>query len=156
MQPLPCVGEAVSCAPLPPLGYYPKGGGPKDELQAQVDMIEESLKWAGVTTVSSVGACEFMSLNMKTLNPKTPYRGSTPLDYTLNPRENRADDRRGLRHRGQQPAHLPQVWLQRAGHHAEPQAGSARQRAYRRGRSGRAGVVPGGRRASAALCRQQL
>jgi hypothetical protein len=29
-------------------GYYPAGGAPKSNQQAQIDMIEESLKWAGV------------------------------------------------------------------------------------------------------------
>ena len=42
-----------SCAPpqlpncLAP-GYYPAGGAPKSNQQAQVDMIDETLKWAGV------------------------------------------------------------------------------------------------------------
>eukprot|EP00798_Chlamydomonas_sp_ICE-L_P008462 gene8462-4905_t len=30
-------------------GYYPKGGAPKSNLQAQIDMIDESLAWAGIT-----------------------------------------------------------------------------------------------------------
>ena len=29
-------------------GYYPKGGEPKSNTQAQVDMVEEVLSWAGV------------------------------------------------------------------------------------------------------------
>jgi hypothetical protein len=29
-------------------GYYPAGGPPKTNQQAQIDMIDESLKWAGV------------------------------------------------------------------------------------------------------------
>lgn len=35
------------------------------------------------------------------------------------------DGRRGLRHRRQQPAHLPQVWLRGARHHAEPLPGES-------------------------------
>jgi len=35
-------------------GYYPKGGKPKSNQQAQIDMIEESLSWAGVTSVKSM------------------------------------------------------------------------------------------------------
>ncbi|KAL4425042.1 hypothetical protein ABPG77_001820 [Micractinium sp. CCAP 211/92] len=35
-------------------GYYPKGGAPKSNQQAQIDMIEETLKWAGVTGASKM------------------------------------------------------------------------------------------------------
>ncbi|MEW5312065.1 MAG: hypothetical protein WDW38_003724 [Sanguina aurantia] len=35
-------------------GYYPEGGPPKNNQQAQVDMIEETLKWAGVSGASSM------------------------------------------------------------------------------------------------------
>lgn len=38
-------------------GYYPKGGAPKSNQQAQIDMIEETLKWAGVTGAKKVGGC---------------------------------------------------------------------------------------------------
>lgn len=31
-------------------GYYPKDGPKKTNQQAQIDMINESLKWAGVTS----------------------------------------------------------------------------------------------------------
>ncbi|KIZ03430.1 Methyltransferase type 11 [Monoraphidium neglectum] len=31
-------------------GYYPAGGAPKSNQQAQIDMIEETLSWAGVDT----------------------------------------------------------------------------------------------------------
>lgn len=33
-------------------GYYPKGSKPKSNQQAQIDMIEEVLAWAGVTSAS--------------------------------------------------------------------------------------------------------
>lgn len=36
-------------------GYYPAGGAPKTNAQAQIDMIEETLQWAGVESVKSVG-----------------------------------------------------------------------------------------------------
>jgi hypothetical protein len=35
-------------------GYYPKGGAPKSNQQAQVDMIEETLRWAGVESATKV------------------------------------------------------------------------------------------------------
>lgn len=35
-------------------GYYPAGAAPKSNQQAQIDMVEETLKWAGVTSVDSV------------------------------------------------------------------------------------------------------
>jgi hypothetical protein len=35
-------------------GYYPAGGAPKTNAQAQIDMIEETLQWAGVASVKSV------------------------------------------------------------------------------------------------------
>jgi hypothetical protein len=38
-------------------GYYPAGGAPKSNQQAQIDMIEETLSWAGVDTPpKTVGA----------------------------------------------------------------------------------------------------
>lgn len=36
-------------------GYYPKGGAPKSNQQAQLDMIEESLRWAGAEGATKVG-----------------------------------------------------------------------------------------------------
>ena len=33
-------------------GYYPKGHAPKSNSQAQIDMIEETLTWAGVKDAS--------------------------------------------------------------------------------------------------------
>jgi tocopherol O-methyltransferase len=38
-------------------GYYPKGGPDKSNQQAQIDMIDETLKWAGVDSVKDV--CPF-------------------------------------------------------------------------------------------------
>ena len=35
-------------------GYYPKGGPKKSNQEAQVDMIEEVLRWAGVTKAEKV------------------------------------------------------------------------------------------------------
>ena len=35
-------------------GYYPRNAQPKSNQQAQIDMIEEILKWAGVTQASKV------------------------------------------------------------------------------------------------------
>lgn len=35
-------------------GYYPPGAPPKSNRQAQEDMIEETLKWAGVTGAKKV------------------------------------------------------------------------------------------------------
>lgn len=35
-------------------GYYPKGQPPKSNAQAQVDMVEETLRWAGVSHASRV------------------------------------------------------------------------------------------------------
>ena len=36
-------------------GYYPKGAAPKSNQEAQIDMIEEVLSWAGAT--SATKAC---------------------------------------------------------------------------------------------------
>ena len=33
-------------------GYYPRDAPPKSNQQAQIDMVEEVLKWAGVTKAS--------------------------------------------------------------------------------------------------------
>ena len=35
-------------------GYYPKGAAPKSNQEAQIDMIEEVLKWAGATKATKV------------------------------------------------------------------------------------------------------
>ena len=35
-------------------GYYPQGAPPKSNAQAQIDMIEETLRWAGATSATSV------------------------------------------------------------------------------------------------------
>ena len=35
-------------------GYYPKGSAPKTNQQAQIDMIEETLSWAGATSAEKV------------------------------------------------------------------------------------------------------
>ena len=35
-------------------GYYPKGGAAKSNQEAQVDMIEEVLAWAGATSAKQV------------------------------------------------------------------------------------------------------
>ena len=37
-------------------GYYGKADKPKSNLEAQIDMIEEVLKWAGVKKVSKVSS----------------------------------------------------------------------------------------------------
>ena len=38
-------------------GYYPRDAPPKSNQQAQIDMIEEVLKWAGVTKASKARSC---------------------------------------------------------------------------------------------------
>jgi tocopherol O-methyltransferase len=45
-------------------GYYAKNGQPKSNQQAQIDMIEEVLSWAGVTTVKNVGCCLLSALKL--------------------------------------------------------------------------------------------
>ena len=35
-------------------GYYPKGAAPKSNQEAQIDMIEEVLSWAGATSATKV------------------------------------------------------------------------------------------------------
>ncbi len=37
-------------------GYYPKNGPNKSNLEAQIDMIDESLRWAGINEATEVGA----------------------------------------------------------------------------------------------------
>jgi hypothetical protein len=55
-------------------GYYPEGCPPKSNQQAQIDMIEESLRFAGVERVSKVpsqklgwGGCAGRQTGMATL-----------------------------------------------------------------------------------------
>ena len=38
-------------------GYYPEGAAPKSNQQAQIDMIEEVVRWAGVSDIRQ--ACLF-------------------------------------------------------------------------------------------------
>ena len=40
-------------------GYYPQGAPPKSNAQAQIDMIEETLRWAGATSATSVSMARF-------------------------------------------------------------------------------------------------
>ena len=35
-------------------GYYPKDGPNKSNLEAQIDMIDESLRWAGIDQATEV------------------------------------------------------------------------------------------------------
>ena len=35
-------------------GYYPKGARPKSNQQAQADMVDEVLRWAGVSSFNKV------------------------------------------------------------------------------------------------------
>lgn len=35
-------------------GYYPKGGPTKSNQEAQIDMIDESLRWAGINEANAV------------------------------------------------------------------------------------------------------
>ena len=41
-------------------GYYPQGAPPKSNAQAQIDMIEETLRWAGATSATSVSMAHVM------------------------------------------------------------------------------------------------
>ena len=41
-------------------GYYPQGAPPKSNAQAQIDMIEETLRWAGATSATSVRVAHSM------------------------------------------------------------------------------------------------
>ena len=41
-------------------GYYPQGAPPKSNAQAQIDMIEETLRWAGATSATSVSMARCM------------------------------------------------------------------------------------------------
>lgn len=43
-------------------GYYPKGHAPKSNSQAQIDMIEETLTWAGVKDASKASLTSPTSL----------------------------------------------------------------------------------------------
>ena len=38
-------------------GYYPKDGPNKSNLEAQIDMIDESLRWAGIDKATEVCPC---------------------------------------------------------------------------------------------------
>jgi hypothetical protein len=42
------------------VGYYPAGSPPKSNQQAQIDMIEEVLSWAGVTAATKVRLLQLM------------------------------------------------------------------------------------------------
>ena len=38
-------------------GYYPKGGSTKSNQEAQIDMIDESLRWANISEATAVSFC---------------------------------------------------------------------------------------------------
>lgn len=38
-------------------GYYPKGGAKKSNQQAQIDMVDEILRWAGVEQIEQARIC---------------------------------------------------------------------------------------------------
>ena len=40
-------------------GYYPKDGPNKSNLEAQIDMIDESLRWAGIDQATEVCPCMY-------------------------------------------------------------------------------------------------
>ncbi len=48
-------------------GYYPKGGPAKSNQEAQVDMIEEALAWAGATSAKQ--ACSALPAAPSSLSP---------------------------------------------------------------------------------------
>lgn len=52
-------------------GYYPKDGPAKSNQEAQIDMINESLKWAGVTSAKKVGALALNCYSVAILIVKT-------------------------------------------------------------------------------------
>ena len=60
-------------------GYSPKGGKPKSNQQAQIDMIEEVLSWAGVSDVKSVSqrralqCCHASDMHCVPYVPYVPY-----------------------------------------------------------------------------------
>lgn len=48
-------------------GYYPKDGPSKSNLEAQIDMIDESLRWAGIdqaTEVHLLLQCSLLALTL--------------------------------------------------------------------------------------------
>lgn len=52
--------ETCRCA-----GYYPKDGPRKSNLEAQIDMIDESLRWAGIDQATEV--CLLLQCSLLTL-----------------------------------------------------------------------------------------
>ena len=53
---------------LPP-GYYPKGGPSKSNQEAQIDMIDESLRWAGISEATAVSLllCKCLDVALHTV-----------------------------------------------------------------------------------------
>ena len=93
-------------------GYYPKDGPKKSNQEAQIDMIEESLKWAGVTSVSKV------SQECNSIYVQRVTRRLTNAPSCL------ADGGYRVRHRGQQQAYCAQVWRHCQGHNPQSSAGA--------------------------------
>lgn len=46
--------EQIPLRALSDAGYYPKDGPNKSNLEAQIDMIDESLRWAGIDQATEV------------------------------------------------------------------------------------------------------
>ena len=48
-------------------GYYPKDAAPKSNQEAQIDMIEEVLKWAGATRATKVRQMPAITSHLRSL-----------------------------------------------------------------------------------------
>ena len=141
--PPPPLATALGVSPLrlpsrPPQGehmhhgFYRKGAPPKSNQQAQIDMIEETLRFAGVEGASKVRGHPCVCLCAWQGHAAADRQGgdrgppsSCCLRFHILPRSLTAptDGRRRLRHRRQQPLHRGQVWVRGARHHAEPRPG---------------------------------
>ena len=133
-------------------GYYPKGAAPKSNQEAQIDMIEEVLSWAGATSATKVCArvpsstsssfagrhtcLGLLNCLLVPMLPQTPYCGQSISDRTeshvtymlqgIKRPGVDADGGRGVWDRRQQPAHSAQIWLHSPGHHIESSTGTRR------------------------------
>jgi hypothetical protein len=105
-------------------GYYEPGKQVGNQ-QAQIDMIERTLDWAGVTAVKNVSnpvsSLQTARVHQhKRVTHKAGTAAEAPSDGLLP----NADCGRWLWHRWQQPAHRSKVRQLGQGHHPQPSPGA--------------------------------
>ena len=105
-------------------GYYEPGKQVGNQ-QAQIDMIERTLDWAGVTAVKNVSD---VVKGLHTARISTTHGVAPPGRHSIRDASDgllpHADCGRGLWHWWQQPAHCGKVRQLGQGHHPQPSPGA--------------------------------